>query len=74
MFLMDELVAFSLTTNVGQAEYAFSLTSQYTVFVKTNTKVTLAFLVSNVPLLHLCVLCIRKVFLRLCFLILIFPP
>jgi hypothetical protein len=43
---MHEGVAFSLATNVGQAEYAFSLTSHYTVFVKINTKVTLAFLAS----------------------------
>ena len=44
--LMHEGVAFSLATNVGQAEYAFSLTSYYTVFVKINTKVTSDFLAS----------------------------
>jgi hypothetical protein len=47
--LTQEEVAFSLATNVGMVEYAFSLTSQYTVIVRRNTKVTLAFLASIFP-------------------------
>jgi len=60
---MHEGVAFSLATNVGQAEYAFSLISNYTVFVKIYTKVTLAFLASVfVSVIHLFALLCPKRF------------
>jgi len=65
--LMHEGVAFSLATNFGQAEYAFSLTSHYSVFVKINTRLHQIFLRLFIPVLHLYVPLYPKRFLSIGF-------